>query len=356
MIMVHKAAQLPTPPAFQQQHRRAPSAPAMSVQPTKTPGLLSLSKPAAPAKSQRQQRSPKLKAAQAAAVPQQRSPKQAPAQAHPVHAPTTTSPSAGSPTPEQRPRGRQHHGKDNKGRRNTSNSPAHRNPSLPENAPAQTAPRRPAARRPQSFAAPKGSDPFLVPASDLPSVAPAAGKSIRPTPALSAQPSGKLARRRRPSPDSPTPAHAKAVPIPHVTSHPGLPLSRSAPTNVTRPGPRRSTSGAVPDGIAFPVCDDTAEDDDEPAYRRFDDGLRTAPQATFGFPNSPSPRIRSSSGGFMSGSFDEEYLNTPVDDVRTLLFGLSPAPAFPQSFVPKDLRFANSQFQNSPDPDDLPSL
>jgi hypothetical protein len=105
MIMVHKPAQLPAPPSFV--HRRAPSAPALAVQPTKTPGLLSLSKPSVPAKSQRQQRSPKPKPAQAATQQQQRSPKLAPAQAQPVPA------ASGSPVP----RGRQNHGKDNKSRR-----------------------------------------------------------------------------------------------------------------------------------------------------------------------------------------------------------------------------------------------
>jgi hypothetical protein len=125
-----------------------------------------------------------------------------------------------------------------------------------------------------------------------------------------------------------------------------------------RPGPRRASSG-VPDGIAFPVCDDTTEDEAEPVYGRFDNGPRTAPFGTFGLgdevPTTP-PRVRSSSGGFVSGAFDEEYLNTPVNDVRALLFGLSPAPAFPQPFASKDLRFANSQFQNAPDPEDLPCL
>lgn len=60
MIMVQKASQLPTPPSFN--HRRAPSAPV--VQPTKTPGLLSLSRPHALARPlpQQRQRTPRTSA------------------------------------------------------------------------------------------------------------------------------------------------------------------------------------------------------------------------------------------------------------------------------------------------------
>jgi hypothetical protein len=167
------------------------------------------------------------------------------------------------------------------------------------------------------------------------------------SPQLSARPTGKLARRRRQAPDSPTPARAVAVPAPRASRHA---LSRSVPDTVKFRG--------------FPVCDDLSDAEDTaavlfpPATPRkanplahFDGaGPRTAPPCT-------------PFGGVFDMSSDEDA-TTPSDERGALLFGLTPvspkgSPAArarkAREQQIKDDFFANSQFQNSPDPEDLPA-
>jgi hypothetical protein len=226
--------------------------------------------------------------------------------------------------------------------------------------PAAEKPKRPnPSRRPQSFAAPKGQDPFFVTLEAAATAAPASGKIVRPTPSLDSAPSGKLASRRRgrKAPDSPTPSHAKAVPVRHV-SNPVPGLSRSVPTSARTPvPPRRSET------VEFPVVNDVSDSEDD--TDSFDESVPPmASQYRFsthnGVPRTPSPpRARVHSGGLVvAGAFDEDYLNTPTDgDLKAMLFGLSaPSAATPAPAFKMDMRFANSHFQNSPNPEDLPML
>ncbi|KAF4583311.1 hypothetical protein EYR38_002060 [Pleurotus pulmonarius] len=363
-------------------HRRHPSAPpTVVVQPTRTPGLLSLSKPSRPSPQRPQQHQTNLR-------PQQRStPK-----FKPVPASTTTtvanqrspqlnhaSPQLQKPvaekvaptTPErsqaQSLRGRPVKASKDKAGRSASQSPVHgrrnhtRQPSPPVQPPqAEVNPLASSGDNTITNANP--FDPF---SDDF------QPKTVRPTPSLASRPSGQLAKRRQPIPSfslesTPIlPTKTKAVDVPH-SNHASRPVfvSRSDPVPshmptkrpTYRPGPRRSAT--LNNG--FPICDDMGDvsdaddtDDSElsstpvtPVRPRqmkssqFDDGPRTAPLSSstgafFPFNMSPSPtpvirapasqsrkhrRAPSEGMGVFQMSSDEE--STPSDELKQTLFGL----------------------------------
>ncbi|KIK98595.1 hypothetical protein PAXRUDRAFT_133871 [Paxillus rubicundulus Ve08.2h10] len=205
--------------------------------------------------------------------------------------------------------------------------------------------------------------------------------------ALSAQPSGKLARRRTHTPQaSPTPTpFSCAVPVPRPAKHPAHRnnLSRSAPNPCALPRPenRRTSATLRPD---FPVCDDTTdvEDSSTPSTPTREstlqttwqqlayDAPRTAPLATSnGFPfarpspSSPSPmrrHYRTPSEGVFNMSFDEDMSTCSSSEELKKLFGFPPkrygsvGPSATRAGNDKAGFFASSVFQNSPSPDELP--
>ncbi|TFK48967.1 hypothetical protein OE88DRAFT_1737186 [Heliocybe sulcata] len=308
-------------------HRRHPSAPpAVIVQATKTPGLLSLSKPARPSTprshtqpSRQQRATPRAKA-----TPNhgQRSPAQAKNNSaeddkKDVDAAKPVSDVAVAPpkltvtqTPERSSRGRSHNkpSKDKGARRSASHSTVrissgrHQpSPPVPDvvNSQAEAAELsdRPSLN-PVHGSNANSFDPFLVSDdSDAPGAEPvsAAARSATPVkskqagvipfiPKLNSRPSGRLARRRQPPTrsGSPTPSRvkAKAVPVPRV----GTPLKAdrdSATAELSRSDPVRSkisdrpaakrfattsslstTSSTLPEWESFPICDDTDDTDD----------------------------------------------------------------------------------------------
>ncbi|EGO03924.1 hypothetical protein SERLA73DRAFT_84131 [Serpula lacrymans var. lacrymans S7.3] len=394
MMLVQKPPQLPfSPPSA---HRRHPSAPpAVVVQPTRTPGILSLSKPLRPTpprqlhqqQPQKQVRSPKPKPA----TPQHRSPR--PAQAEP----TSTSHSIKPVSPKRASENAAPSGAKTQSasqssthahaRRNNVRQPSPISTSQAEAIdPSSIQTLQPPKRNPAS----NSFDPFLV-SSDSdsdnarPSVVPPPSKraSTNTAPILSSYPSGKLARRRHLVPQvpaTPTPS-SKAIPVPRVGQKTGHNVSRSAPINsnvLSRPGMRRTSANF---NAVFPICDDMTDVDDRsppstPTRERtvrynapwpassFDDGPRTAPLfKSFGFPfrATPSPvarrHQRAPSEGVFDMSFDEDFSSSSSDASEELkmLFGL--LPKRDGSVGPnKDKAgfFASSMFQNSPSPDELP--
>lgn len=213
----------------------------------------------------------------------------------------------------------------------------------------------------------------------------------RPTPKLTANPSGKLARRRQPasSTGSPTPAPSKAVPVPRNNNRKGHSYTHSAMMNVSRSAP----SAASPAANNFPICDDSNDADDltppttptrgagtwQQTLLAYDDGPRTAPLTStsgFNFPArmvtpSPSSRrqgqhLRSPSEGVFNMSFDEDSSSSDsASEELKMLFGLLPnkraslpvssnrGPAHLSAKAKASL-YASSLFQNSPSPDELP--
>ncbi|KAF8842959.1 hypothetical protein BDN67DRAFT_965132 [Paxillus ammoniavirescens] len=352
-------------------HRRHPSAPpAVVVQPTKVPGILSISKPlrtSSPRQLQLQQpqshqrpqhRSPKPKHL----GPQSRTPQPQPPEAQlgeesskPVQSKQSSDPVAtvaekklqtqsGTPL-EKAARGRQSKAPKDNGARSTSvHAHARRNNVRQPSPPIHSS--QVEGNTTQSFAqrtinpAANSFDPFIV-SSDSDSdnsrpplmSLPLNNGSAKGALALAAQPSGKLARRRTHTPQAPptpTPA-SRPVPVPRSAKHPAHRnnVSRSAPNPSALPRPEnRRTSAALPPD--FPVCDDTTdvEDSSPPStptrestlhttwQQLAHDGPRTAPLATsngFSFVgplgSSPSPvrrHYRTPSEGVFNMSFDED--------------------------------------------------
>ncbi|KAA1472507.1 hypothetical protein DENSPDRAFT_850970 [Dentipellis sp. KUC8613] len=321
MIMVQKPIHLLSSPTA---HRRHPSAPpAVLVQSTRTPGLLSLSKPQHPTAQRPQQYQPQQRSSRSAQKGKvggndHRSPQPVPAKAQP--APASRKPSgpkdglatspkaqAASATADKAPRGRQHvmpTTKDKAAPRSTSHSSVRANrrqphqhhqgspppPSyIPSQAEVSTSSKSKSSRS-QSLNPrhPKASanpfDPFLVnsgsdneasspEASDATPNKSAAKKQTENTPKLASRPSGKLARRRQTLPEvpgTPTPPSSKAVPVPRGKQSRAAvkPLSRSQPVQSSMPARptllnfRSEETSPKPTG--FPICDDLtdAEDDD----------------------------------------------------------------------------------------------
>ncbi|KDQ58387.1 hypothetical protein JAAARDRAFT_57326 [Jaapia argillacea MUCL 33604] len=334
-------------------HRRNPSAPpAVLVQPTKTPGLLTLSKPprSNPPRQHQQQRQQtpqqRLPRGKGPSGNNQRSPQPARAQAQPVDeekkVPLPTNAvaeisgtvveraSSATPTPEKTMR--QKPSKDKAVPRGTSPSnhrtPLRRHPhhqlsppapEIPSQAEVSTTfnPTLPFSHRDRKVNS-NLFDPFVVSDdSDSQSDSLPNGIPVVTIPKLT-RPSGKLAKRRQPMqvPDSPTPSKARARSVPLPTSAKGRStpnLSRSdvAPTRAVRPSVRRpATTGpstsSLPEWDAFPVCDDTTDVDDDtppstPVRARseevtwqqvtpFESGPHTAPlSSTSGWPFNTAP-------------------------------------------------------------------
>ncbi|KAI0064275.1 hypothetical protein BV25DRAFT_1837053 [Artomyces pyxidatus] len=317
MIMVQKPIhlQLSSPTS----HRRHPSAPpAVLIQSTRTPGLLSLSKPAQstpprPQQHQQQQRIPRpAQKGKSASAVNHRSPQPAHAQAQPVDdakkpagrkddvVAQSAASASPSPAPEKAPRGRQNlkPTKEKSTTRSTSRSaarktnrrqPHHHQGSPPQtsNSPSQAevsnTSKRTAPTRSQSLQLHDHNlfDPFLVNSSDSESDGAPTTTSkpapVRSSPKLATRPTGKLARRRQNIPEAPgTPTPSKAVPVPRGSAgsqaretggHPALNLSRSVPvisSMVARPTTRQFTPQPVTlDRDLFPVCDDLTDAEDE---------------------------------------------------------------------------------------------
>ncbi|EIW78324.1 hypothetical protein CONPUDRAFT_91792 [Coniophora puteana RWD-64-598 SS2] len=395
-------------------HRRHPSAPpAVVVQATKTPGLLSISKPARPSSRQQFNLQPPASNHKNARSPKQKQPQQA--RQSPVKADQSEDPSKASPakkaadsdavekqektsspqSPEKRPRGRQQ-GKPPKDKAPTSNAQTRRNnirqpsPPIPSQAEDNASISSDTNRNPSS----NSFDPFVV-SSDSESdnsqavatTVPRKGSTKQASPASNGASAGKPSRKRRAvpqAPTTPTPA-SKAVPIPRKEkAHTRPDLSRSAPIAAAAPIHANMRS-SVAFSARFPVCDDTTdtENDDVPStptrsksgWQQFEDSLtRSVPLPdkgfSFGVMNSPPPRARttghyrspSEGVGVFNASFDEDMYgpgpNAEASEELKKLFGLLPNGTAHSNESRERLLgafFANSAFQNSPSPDELPA-
>jgi hypothetical protein len=236
---------------------------------------------------------------------------------------------------------------------NISPAPTRRSPTLASPAEAPAAPSVRPHRQPTrsaSFQAPPAHDPFLVSSATTENAKDAVPLSPRPT--------GKLARRRRQAPDSPTPARAVAVPrAEHQSRHS---MSRSVPDTVNfgaRPAPRRTNTQEVPVDL-FPVCDDLSDAEDTSAVLFPATPKKTNPLVHFDAPRTAPLCAPSTPIGVFDMSSDED-VGSPRDE---LIFGLTPLSAKGSPAAHRKTReqqrkadfFANSEFQNSPDPDELP--
>ncbi|KAF8069035.1 hypothetical protein FPV67DRAFT_1102404 [Lyophyllum atratum] len=343
----------PSPAALH--HRRHPSAPpaVVVVQPTRTPGLLSLSKPI----PQRQQ-------------PQQRSPRPAPAQRSTPKLHLAVGPAPATPSPA--PRGRQ--AKDKAAAAPRSNSlsarrQVHRQSSPPSQAEGPSTPTKP------NHNSISNSDPFLV--------------SVQ-SPTLSSRPSGKLARRRQLQPPQTQP-----VSIPTTANNQSAkPVSRSVPLPRHRPAKRTvnlTNNSALLPAFDFPICDDMTEAGDisdadhappspvTPTRPRAPRHIHSKPPPFMppsvanknGRPGRNHKRAPSDSGMVFNMSSDEsgpESNSTADEELRALVRNMAlarsgmrtPPPAQREGMYEAQAQaqmqgyFASSVFQNSPSPEELP--
>ncbi|CAA7264387.1 unnamed protein product [Cyclocybe aegerita] len=404
MLLVHKphSALLPSPVPFT--HRRHPSAPVV-VQPTRTPGLLTLSKPVRPLPSRQL---PSQQRQNARLTP--KAPKPAPVVRAQLLTPAAEITDKQKPvaathpaTPSPQPRGRSQ-AKNLKDKVQLPRSASHssirgkhgRQPSPPITTAEQLLPLPSQAEVP-TFPPIKSInhfDPFLDNSS---------ANFTPPSPTV-----GSKTTRRTPV------ALSKAIPVPAPriqTSN----LSRSDPLPShlkQRPRPIPKRSSIIPD---FPICDDMVEvaQLDSPTTppatprRLFDNGPSTAPISArspgeFPFFNMPAPppspmasrkgnrkHRRAPSEGVFNMSSDEEMSSGPGGvvlnpDVRSLFPFRTPAPiskvsqspfvtpnhssarlfpsresspsygSLPTESTLASNKFASSMFQNSPSPDELP--
>ncbi|KAN0131944.1 hypothetical protein V8E53_010224 [Lactarius tabidus] len=347
MIMVQKPVHLLSSPTTY--HRRHPSAPpTVQVQPTRIPGLLSLSKPSSitPSRPQshhnRHPRPAHNNKPKPASTARQSLPPSTAAQpllsdVTPVVAQLPIKPQplpvAPSPAQEKALRGRQSskQNKDKPKQRSNSQSLVPRsnnrrnnaqhhqgsppNPShFPSQAEVNNNPNPPTRVYSLHTQQHNSFDLFLVSSesdSDNPPSTPTkANLPVRPSPTITSRPTGKLARRRQNVggvPSTPTPSKALSVPRPPAQPRSwdsrSMNLSRSVPTLSSM-----QSNGAIVD--VFPICDDLtdAEDDDDvfapstpvrsmkgnTTWQQptvYDDGPRTAPIATprSGFPFNSKP-------------------------------------------------------------------
>ncbi|ESK86389.1 hypothetical protein Moror_4982 [Moniliophthora roreri MCA 2997] len=409
MILVQKPASFSTAPHHV--HRRHPSAPSpVVVQPTRTPGLLTLSKPIQ--QQPRQRNTPKPKQAAAKTSPRHQQQQSSDISAVLKPSPEILDRKPGTPVSAEKahPRGRQQHSKPKdkqtprltfavKSSRSSSNSSVRgrrhnaRQPSPP--LPANLSSQAEASSPPYKSTTSNLFDPFL---DD--STPPSRSKPIRPAPTLASRPSGKLAKRRQPNSvpfnPAPTPAStpARAIPVPRRNYSSNSVFSRSAPTGDHVPHRMPVKASSEPPDV-FPICDDVSEagNDSEaedmsppstPTRRTrssarfaFDDGPRTAPitASTKSFPfNNTSPssvasrkarkHARVPSEGVFAMSSDEEASTGGVgsDDLKAL-FAMLPRRRPTVSLTESEREraaaaaaayFASSNFQNSPSPEDLP--
>ncbi|KAF5379030.1 hypothetical protein D9615_006013 [Tricholomella constricta] len=343
-------------------HRRHPSAPpaVVVVQPTRTPGLLSLSKP----QPHRQQ-------------PQQRSPRPAPAQRSTPKLQLSVGPAPATPSPASR--GRQAKDKGASTTRSDSLSarrPAHRQSSPPLQAedPLNSTPTK------SNHVLVSNSDPFLVSAT---------------SPTLSTRPSGKLARRRQHQPPQQLPNSTQPVSIPTLNKQPPKPLSRSVP--LPRHRPARRTFNPNPSGLLpafdFPICDDMTDAGDlsdvdhappspvTPTLRRGHHGHTHSKPPPFMPPavankhtrpgrshrRAPSDsgmlfHMSSDESGPESTASEEELLRNILKDLAVNRKDMKTPPPQAQMETMYEAQaqaqahgyFASSVFQNSPSPEELP--
>ncbi|KAF8800571.1 hypothetical protein BYT27DRAFT_7199698 [Phlegmacium glaucopus] len=415
MILVQKPLTL-TPVHI---HRRHPSAPpTVVVQPTRTPGLLTLSKPPRPPLSQRQNQRQTPKS-----LPKSKSTPVVPAPLLNSPAEITDTKKSGviavpaTPSPQPRGRGQSKQLKDQA--QIQSRSPSQ--PLVRGKHGRQPSPPIP---QPQSQQIPSQaevavvsfinlSDPFLDNDSSF--------SSNLPSSTIPFNPSGKSVNRRqeRHTP-SPSPTPSEAIPVPAATRRQMPNMSRSDPIpSYIRQRPRPIS--ARPSTFQhFPICDDMNDVVDAgpttpPAtHRHYENGLHTAPIATRApgtFPfnamglHSPSPvaskrgnrkHRRTPSEGVFHMSSDEDVSSGPDGTVLNpnvkALFGLvntfNPGSKVSSTFstpirsIPPYKRdsaspsngsrlskekqlereaiekaagyFASSMYQNSPSPDELP--
>ncbi|KAH9996709.1 hypothetical protein BJV74DRAFT_768855 [Russula compacta] len=403
MIMVHKPVHVLSSPSTY--HRRHPSAPpSVLVQPTRIPGLLSLSKSqavAAPRSQQphQNQHGRQSRASQHKPKPTNTArplqPQQISAAAQPqlsedlskLTTPARLATKSNSQSVVVKSNNRRNHSHHHQGSPPTlSNLPSqaevtNKPNSLPLTHSLHT-------RQHNSF------DPFLVSSeseSDNPPPTPTkANLPVRSAPKITSRPTGKLARRRQNISDAPsTPTLSKAMSVPRPRGQ--LPSLGSHPLNISRSVP--SLSSIQSSDMArdvFPICDDLTdvEDDDvfapstpvrskggsvtwqrSPAY---DDGPRTAPLSTphSSFPfntkstSTPTPErkrqhARFPSEGVFNLSMDEDSSNLSDASVELKAKADFPprrriASAASTPMGSKRDFWASSKFQNSPSPDVLP--
>ncbi|KAJ3773534.1 hypothetical protein FB446DRAFT_529653 [Lentinula raphanica] len=389
MILVHKQQfPLSSPHAH---HRRHPSAPpAVIVQPTKVPGLLSLAKPPQRQQPQhsRQRPSPKAKQPQSNRLSKTALDAEATSTLKPSPEISAKKPANANPRgrpnskPQEKQTARSTSHSAVRGRRNNARQ---QSPPLPTSQ--AEVPSSPSYQSNNS----NPFDPFLD-ASD------ARSKLSRPTsiPTLASRPSGKLARRRQPNMPPAANAFPKAIPVPRNSKPSHSTLSRSEP-HVSNVRNFKARSLQLTDG--FPICDDMTDTEDDsgddstpPATptrlrsARFNmsigDGPRTAPitapSSAFPFYVSPSPspagkktgkkHARVPSEGVFAMSSDEEATASRASDKHDIdlkaLLGLTVqrAPLSEESEQEREAAaaaaaaayFASSNFQNSPSPEELP--
>ncbi|KAI6120432.1 hypothetical protein EDD16DRAFT_1884762 [Pisolithus croceorrhizus] len=378
MILAQSPVSFPMSPSLT--HRRHPSAPpAVVVQPTKVPGILSISKQNRPARSQhaashpRQHRSPKPKSPAGKTQPQQQDPRSATDSFKSTPVKQSSSEAATVPTVEKTTTA--HPGTP------TADKSAHsRHPPLLPSSQAEGTNLKPSqsfARHTKNFTS-NSFDPFLT-SSDSDSdhsrtLTVSSPAKVTPSKLISAHPSGKLARRRNPT--TPTPA-TRPVPVPRSNApYNRLSLSRSAPSHsgASLRQARLASAGAAAE---FPICDDTTDVEDtslpatptrESTWQVGFDGPRTAPLAAshrtrFGglvgaSPPSPSRHRRVPSEGVFHMLFDEEMsLWDTSDGLKQVSDSgqfASVGPSFIRAAKDKSGFFASSVFQNAPSPDELP--
>ncbi|KAF9788643.1 hypothetical protein BJ322DRAFT_1106618 [Thelephora terrestris] len=381
-------------PSSSRFHRRLPSAPHVSVQPTQTPGLLSIipkqqrssqqhksQQRMTPLKeNQRQNRLPKTSSAKSAvvlpeviklSVVESDKPKSLKAQ------------SKNTSTPDKSSSGRTHQKRGPKDKA-TADRSAPPTPAKQTRRPArQPSPPALCAQAEASLhivSEPKNPssnffDPFLSNSSDsdlTDTKSKSTFKSL-PPPKLG-RPSGKLANRRQQSIDA-TQTPTKAIPVPRSNK------GRSANVaNVSRSAPVSNVKSTVLQTHLedpFPICDDMTDIDGEgsrpstpvpkvPTRQQrsifFDNGPRTAPLSsmTTSFPfslSTPSPTVRkhhrAPSDGVFNMSLDEDSSSDNSEGLRNLFNDLLSHKR--RSDGQKAGYFASSQFQNSPSPEDLPA-
>ncbi|KAJ3857952.1 hypothetical protein EV368DRAFT_77196 [Lentinula lateritia] len=393
MILVHKQ-QFPLSSPYAH-HRRHPSAPpAVVVQPTKVPGLLSLSKPVQrqPPSLPRHRPSPKSKQVQPSPSPRATPAPEATSVLKPspeIYANKSTPANARGrlhSKPKEKPTTRSNSHSAVRGRRNNNRQ---QSPPLPTSQ--AEVPPSPTFKSNSS----NPFDPFLDDSN-------VRSKFTRTAsiPTLAILPSGKLARRRQPNLtfNSTKPnASSKAIPVPRSFISVGANLSRSEPS-ASNVRPRRDNPFLA--GASFPICDDltdTEDDTDEStppvtptrprAAPRFNlglgDGPRTAPitASSSGFPfsvsSTPSPVGRKTtrthhrvpSEGIFAMSSDEESIiqrhrgaiGSDIDLKSLLGLAAKRLPLSDESEQEREAAaaaaaayFASSNFQNSPSPEELP--
>ncbi|KAF8155813.1 hypothetical protein B0H34DRAFT_798924 [Crassisporium funariophilum] len=358
MMLVHKPQNaLPSHPS-PYSHRRHPSAPpTVLVQPTRTPGLLSLSKPAAVRQSPNRPLPSQQRNNNAKNIPKSKS---TPVVRAPLLTPAAEIVDTKKPglitlplTPSPQSRGRAAQAKNARDKAQTHRSSSHssirgkhgRQPSPPiSQSQLHQIPSQAEATVISSINSAHLFDPFLDNSAQ-------SLHSPPPSPTMNFEPSGKLARRRQQQTGPPTPTKAVPVAIPRTHS---ATLSRSAPlpTNmVQRPRPIPKRSATTKD---FPICDDLNEVADQmvmitpPATprRHFDNGPSTAPLSArtpgafpfngMGYTSPPSPKKanrkhrRTPSEGVFHMSSDEDLSTGPGGVILNpnvkALFGLVGTP------------------------------